>query len=481
MQKYLLLILLFTLILPVNSQENNDGDRFIRCQNITSELNLQTACQQYISCSYEQDCLGQLIVSTLQQCWAKNLNYCEERSTLYAIAITDGKNFYNLSGDVDPLLTSVSAFDAGDYAAAAKAIESAMTTNPERYFPFYTHYLALGIIHSASGNHELALQNYNEAINIHFFSPLTFYFRGRLYESMGNTDHAYRDYYTYNELASSYLKSVLPLDYFTYSLPEAENWMAYPVLSRGDGIVAISIEDLTLQPNFLAQIAILDNGRTLAVSNFSTEILFMYPNFASPNILFLEQNEVDSQRYTLTMIYQDHPSSTALEFHMRIFPHYAEYIETTSFFEGEGVTSGVLFPSGEPDPRLNIDNRPCAGLAISHIQLGDEVVGNYVDGDGFWIMKTEPTDDSDRVFENPQAYFEKRTNSEQFIVQDGPVCSDDAIWWRIASGEIEGWMPESYKTSYFMMPFELREAWWQLPNRFPSPAESLGLNDEPPP
>jgi tetratricopeptide (TPR) repeat protein len=458
MRKLLPLLVVFLLVLPSHGQDYRD-QYIASCQELDARFEVDDNCEWYADCifSSRDDCFASLNIALLRECWTARLALCEERTMLYAIAIDD--TGYNFSGTVPALRSAVSAFDVEDYESAARYIE--IELNKPNYFPFYPHYLALGVIHSVIGNHDIAQENFSQSILTQFYNPWAFYYRGRSYEAVGDTEHGIRDYYTYNALATPLVKATLPLSNFRYRLPDIEHWIAYPILSRSRGPCCTIFEDLTLQRSFAVQIARLDNDRTVAVANLVSDT-----ESITPPILFLERTDSNLIHYTIAMPRQDilgSYDSGGNQLDIIVFPNYIVYMETLSCCEGSFTAGGILLPVGELDPRIGAaEKRSCPGLPISHIQIGDTFVAS--DFFGFTDLRVSPSSNGDTLFDNPLLAREG-TRDMEFIVQQGPVCADDSVWWYVSSNKVEGWMRESLGTTYNMIPTDVWDEWvWYWDN-----------------
>jgi tetratricopeptide (TPR) repeat protein len=450
-----ILILLFIFLLSMLSlsyaqEDDYLGEYIEHCRQVETPLDIDEVCEEFVICYMElghPDCFDKLVLELLGQCVMMELTGCEERSVVYAVGMY-GPPYVPLVV-VNRLHTMVVNFDIKDYAVALGSLLS--LRNEQSYYPHYTHYLALGIVYNTMDDYEAAIESFSESIVIQFDNPLAFYFRAWSYEALGDIEHAARDYYSYDLLASTEIKSTLPEPELHYELPDMDDWVIYPVRWSSSSPGGGNTYDMTLEPGIAGQLTFLDDGDTLAITDLTPQ---------SSNLMFLSQIADDASRYTLVMDTQGVSGmlgGSTTEIYLRVFSDYITY-EIRSYGGEAGATiQGVILPQEAVDPRLQLENRVCAGLPLSFIQIGDDVYSTSE----FYPLNpyTEPDEQSEVI----------AADDSSLHVEDGPICTDETIWWQVSFGENIGWIPENSGNSYNFASYNLTR---------PTLAELLGLNEE---
>jgi serine/threonine protein kinase len=131
----------------------------------------------------------------------------------------------------------------------------------------------------------------------------------------------------------------------------------------------------------------------------------------------------------------------------------------TATSEVSQTSTSTLIPSFTPSPSLTLTSspeasqtgaaqatwQPCVGVYPSRLHVGDKAFISY-DPPLPNRVRTQPNTDADVVgFLQP---------GEQMIILDGPVCSNQWIWWRVRSlgTGMTGWTAEGDATNYWLVP-----------------------------
>ena len=153
------------------------------CAQVESPLDVSTACDVQINCLYNTatiNCLETTLVQLIQSCDTFDTILCVDVAVLTMIAIDDAiLNFQAMDSTVQ-LNNSLSAFMAGDYQTAIDLYEN--VTLALNYFPHDILELGLGILYLRFDNPDVALIQFDRSLNLEFYNPIAFYYRGNTYD-----------------------------------------------------------------------------------------------------------------------------------------------------------------------------------------------------------------------------------------------------------------------------------------------------------
>jgi tetratricopeptide (TPR) repeat protein len=452
-KRTLIMLFIFLLTMPIllYGQEDDYLEEFIeRCRQLETPFDTNNLCEEFIVCNMELghlDCFDKLVLELLDQCDLMELTGCEERSVVHAVGMYEPP--YASLAVVNKLHTMAVNFEIEDYAVALGAPLS--LRDEAYYYPHYTHYLALGIVYHRVNDYEAAIESFSESIAIHFENPLAFYFRAKSFEALGDIEHASRDYYLYDLLASTEIKSALTERELVYELSNMDDWVIYPVRRSSSSPGGGNSYDMTLEPGIATQLIFLDDGDTLAITGLTP---------ANPDLMFLSQAADDATRYALVMDTQGVSGmlgGSTTEIYLTVVSGYMIYEIRSYGGEAGSTTQGVILPQESVDPRLQLENRVCRGLPLSYIQIGDDVhsTSEFYPLDPY----IEPNEQSEVI----------AADDSSLHVEDGPICTEDTIWWQVSFGENVGWIPENSSNSYNFVSYDRTR---------PTLAELLGLDGE---
>lgn len=181
------------------------------------------------------------------------------------------------------------------------------------------------------------------------------------------------------------------------------------------------------------------------------------PVTESEDFMFFTKDSENSNQYTLTRNVQGYPGTLGSgdTLFITVLPDYFTYQLDSHGGEGGTTQDGIILPTDEPDPRINLSNRACEGLPLSLITIGVEVTGRR------FRLKTTP---------DMQGNFIEVGTPPLFTVTDGPICNDGFIWWYVIHSDGEGWLNENNDNWYTVLPY----SFYEEPR--PTIAEILGLD-----
>jgi hypothetical protein len=108
------------------------------------------------------------------------------------------------------------------------------------------------------------------------------------------------------------------------------------------------------------------------------------------------------------------------------------------------ATGSRLAPTVVPSPTARVVIwKPCPDAPTSRLKVGDLA----------YVSKDPPTPNRVRKEPNRQAEILGMINpGGSMEILEGPTCSDNWVWWHIKNADLNGWMAEGDKETYWMIP-----------------------------
>lgn len=405
-------------------------------------------CRTYATClvmNPTADCQSEQLILQYEDCQSMGRTDCEAYALL--LLSKSGLPFSALSDEEAGLLSrAFRSYLDSDYEAALSYMQEIFTGSGS--YSYYLLPIAYGILQSRNELHEEAIASYSMSIQLQYDNPLAYYFRAQAYGALGDTAHSARDAYRYSLQADEVLQTTFsPLE-VNFESPEMQSWLAYPVVGLGISPGGDRFSDLTILEPIPVELAVLDN-ETLALTSViaatSDELEFLSLVNPDSDIAFDLQRQLipDATQYAIVRNVQGYPGMCCGEGSLLVLTDYGDYFVYSSYgYGGEAgfETRGVLFPADFADPRESLPPRICEGLPRSHFAVGDRI--------GFWgsLVYSEPRNDSDA--------FSANLEENPATIIEGPVCTEDSIWWRIEYGEnnASAWIQETYNATYLELP-----------------------------
>lgn len=463
------------------------------CTDLTSELDISSICESVSNCEdTDANCLQKGTSILLDACRRNNLDNCEIRSILYWIINhhlqTDKWYLYHPDNFEPSFMATVTAFDNGDYENAILEYEDVV--NSDNYTTYFTLEIVHGLLYYVDGKYEQAFKHLSNSIDSEreifstrfseFNNSIAYYYRGQIYRLWGDEERALQDFYLYDSLAIPELKAQLPLSPFRLIMNNPQTWLLYPVFEHT--VYGGWYADHSMREPRNVLLSFANNGETLVVSGLLERDRYQEN---TPEILFLERDPEEPSDYYLNLNTPDYGIKQAT-YHLTITitPTHLEYYEIIWHIEGTLDTVAMLLKPSEPDIRQNVTNRLCDGSALSFINIGDSII-NMKDE---LSLVNEPNSDEEVEL---LSYVHFSDEVTPFIVQEGPICHDEKIWWQVTNGNLTGWLIEvnvkgydghrNPAPVYQIMPVDLLKSWRNeeayLRSIFPTPLEFLGLSD----
>jgi len=439
------------------------------CSQVESPLNVALACDVQINCLFNSaivNCSEATLVLLTQSCNGFDYQLCVDISVLTMIAIDDAILNFQPMDSTTQLNNSLNAFVTGDYQTAIDLYEN--ITLALDYFPHTILELGLGVLYLRFDNPDVALIQFDKSLNLEFYNPIAFYYRGNTYVQRENSVRALRDHYMYDLLAGSQVKAILPLQSFYIQIPNSEPWNLYPTYTLKQGLQQFSLQDNTRELAQSIVVSLLDDDETLVIADWLDIVAG-----TETEILFLERDPQNPLRYILNINQQDVPDtilSGKTEISVIVSPLYYElYLHSTQGNDNILVTY-IANTALETDVRLDNLQRICDGLPLSFLQVGIEIQALPPE------MQLTLWDDP--IVDDPLTTATMDSNESEFknfTVTEEAVCYDNQIWWQVSNGTLTGWLPEHNRLpedNYSVMPIELVNLWKVNP---PSPLQFLGL------
>lgn len=463
-----LLIVLVCLASTLSSIASTDAIDSARenCSRVESSLNVALGCDVQINCLFNTatiNCSELTLIQLVQTCRDFDIQTCVDVAALTTIAIDDAILQFQTIDSTVQLNNSLRAFLDGDYQTAIDLYEN--ITLSLDYFPHHILELGLGILYLRFDNPDVALIQFDKSLNLEFYNPVAFYYRGNTYEERGNSIRALRDHYLYDLLADTQLKIRLPLRSFRIQIPNSEAWSRYPIYTMGGINEAFSIADNTLEPLEPIVVSFVDDGETLVIADW---LDIVASNEAE--ILFFERDPQSPLRYILNINQQNVPNSVLsgkTEVSVVVSPGYLDlYVRST-----QGtitiLTTSLATVALESDRRIDNANRICDLASLSFMDVGIEVE-ILASSQASQLWESPDFDSISREF-----VFTEDEETKPFTVVDGGLCDSSAIWWEISNGTEMGWLPEHQYLSlkdYQLVPSDLYQLWQETP---PTPLQFL--------
>lgn len=403
------------------------------CNQVESPLDVSASCEYHINCIFNSatiNCTEYTLVYLITTCSNLNASTCVDVATLTMIAIDDAVLNYQTIDSTTQLNKSLKAYLALDYQTAIDFYEN--VTLALDYFPYYNLELGLGVLYLRFNNPDVARVKFDKSLNLEFYNPLAFYFRGNTYLQLDNSVRALRDHYMYDLLADPQVKSRLPLRAFTIQIPNSEFWNHYPVYTFVQDNGDFVIQDNTRVSANPIVVSFVDDDETLVIADWLDIVAG-----AETEILFLERDPENPLRYIMKIDQQDVPNSVVsgeTEISVVVSPtHLDLYLRSTQGDTHIQVAS-LARENDAPDTRLDSPLYICETAPLSFGELGTEIV----------IL---PSDQMMLLYETPDINSETSeliidTTAKPFTVIDGYVCDDTKIWWQISNGTQSGWIIE---------------------------------------
>lgn len=468
-----MIVRIFTIffVILVTSSVTASGDAIEtaieNCGQVESPLDVASACDDHVNCLFNTanvNCSETTLVQLTQSCDKLDIVLCVDVATLTVIAIDDAILSFQAVDSTTQLNNSLSAFIAGDYQTAIDLYEN--VTLALDYFPHTILELGLGILYLRFDNPDVALIQFDKSLNLEFYNPIAFYYRGNTYEQIENSVRALRDHYMYDLLADSQVKVTLPLRSFRIQVPNSEVWTLYPIYTLKRGIDKFALQDNTREFTQTIVVSLLDNEETLVIAEWLDIVAG-----TETEILFFERDPQNPLRYILNINQQDVPNtilSGKTEISIVVSPnHYELYLQSTQGNDTLLVTD-IASVFTELDMRLSNPKRICEGLPLSLLEVGMEIQP--------LPPQTQLTLWDDPIVNDPLSNIDTdQTNNsnKKFSIIDDPVCYDNQIWWQVSNGTLTGWLPENnslLEGNYSILSIDLVDLWQINP---PSPRQFL--------
>lgn len=440
------------------------------CTQVESPLNVAGACESHINCLFETatvNCIEGTLVNLIQNCSQFELSLCVDIATLTLIAMEAAILDYQTMDTTSQLNNSLQAFVEGDYQTAIDLYEN--ITLALDYFPHYILELGLGVIYLRFDNPDVALIQFDKSLNLEFYNPIAFYYRGNTYEQRDNEVRALRDHYLYDLLAETPLKATLPLRSFRIQISNSEPWNLYPIYALEQNGEQFLLRDSTLEPVQPIVVALVDGQETLVIAEWLDIVAG-----TDTEIIFLERDPENPLRYILNINQQDTPDnipSGKTEISIVVSPFLLEiYLDSTQGTDRTLITS-IANRIDESDIRDSNPKRICDGTPLSLLKLEDEIE--------LTATGAELTLWDDPIVEVPLINVDLGDeDTKPFRIVDRAVCYEGQIWWQVSNGNLGGWLPENQlvpEYSYAIMASPLLHIWR---DNSPSPLEFLNFNSQ---
>jgi len=463
------LILLIVLLSIIPTFASTDVIETARenCNLVESPLDVPVACEVHINCLFNSatvNCTEFTLVQLIATCIDLDIRTCVDVATLTMIAIDDAVLAYQTTDATTQLNNSLRAFLNNDFQTAIDLYEN--VTLSLDYFSHYNLELGLGILYLRFDNPDVALIQFDKSLNLEFYNPVAFYYRGNTYQQTGNSVRALRDHYLYDLLADTQVKALLPLRSFTIQIPNSRRWNQYPIYTMEQDNGALSLSDNTLDPLRPIVVSFVDNDETLVIADWLDIVAG-----DETEILFFERDPASPLRYILNINQQDVPNSVLsgkTEISVVVNPEHLDlYLKSTLGNQTLLVTS-MAREVIEADARINSPARICDGASLSRLDVDVQV--QILPSDRPILLWDEADTDSAST-----ELLIQRDTEKPFTATDGFVCDGTTVWWQISNGTQSGWIPEHDRlmpSQFQLLPIELAEGWMETP---PTPLQFLDI------
>ncbi len=460
----ILLVIVIIFSLPISADNDAIETSRENCNHVESPLDVAFGCEVHINCMFNSaivNCTEYTLIRLITTCTNFDAHTCVDVALLTTIAIDDAILDYQMMDSTTQLNNSLNAYLNQEYQTAIDLYEN--VTLSLDYFPHHMLELGLGVLYLRFNNSDVARIQFDKSLNLEFYNPVAFYYRGNTYLQLNNSVRALRDHYMYDLLADPQLKTRLPLRAFTIQIPNSQRWNYYPVYTLEHDNMTFRLQDDTLDLVRSIVVSFVDDGKTLVIADWLDIVAG-----SETEILFLERDPENPLRYILTIDQQDAPNSilsSATEISVVVTPtHLDLYLYS---IQGDSTLriASIASETNEPDIRTDRTSQLCDNALLSFVTPGAEIE-ILTDYQQVYLWE----------FPDPESDFEELIQDETgkpFSVVDGFVCDDEVIWWEISNGTQSGWVTEHDMVlvgSYQLFPSVLNELWTETP---PTPLQFL--------
>lgn len=397
------------------------------------------ACIAYAECLVSgvrnSECEAQFTEAMLTLCEGEP---CEDdvlfNLALVIVAVDHVLDGYPKSGFQNSLINALANYEVQDNAVVWAVLSRAFEDYRHRLLPY-----AIGLVQARGALIDQALESYDMTEATQFFTPLVYYSRGYLYQTLEDDTRASRDFYTFQVFQAAHpaLAALsVPVVEATDVLPGSETWVLYPLATYGSSPGGETERNLFHRPAREIEIAHRDEDGIMALAGIFEPDVFWDQQI--PHVLFFScTDDMCSRPLGLQETYLGLNAGGALidltwesdSAWLTITIYGSESLSETRYI--------VLFPSA-PDPRPPVT---CAAGGYSRLQNGDSAFATF----GF-IQVHEAADEDSTVL------FQGRIDSLVTITSD-LRCSDDGNWYsaRLPDGTT-GWVREAVDGAYQLTP-----------------------------
>jgi hypothetical protein len=428
----------------------------------SADTPLAGLCRDYAICLIENpvstaDCQINAVVSLYEMCQQEDRDNCE----IYSLLRLNTLNLpYTLLSTVEQEKrdSALRQYATGD-ADTALALMQEIFDDNGRFMRTYQFLLpvAYGVLQHENSLYAESIDSYNFSIEQQYDNPLAYYFRSQAYTRLNNIERATRDACTYQAQADANLQATfapLPTD---CNEPVTENWIAYPMMAATFSPGGTELFDATLMDAVPVRLAVLDDN-VLALSSLTSaeddtlEYLESAESFDDTSYAAHFFQSLNADGYGLIRAVQGYPGlCCSAGSNILVVEDGSRYLyERVDLSGGEAATTfwGLLLPADAPNPRAALPERTCEGLPRSNLSIGETIRPLH----GMQPVRIYP--EPDTAGESEVLTWNHPPYPAQTI-QEGPVCTDDSIWWRVADNndnDVSGWVQEAENMQYYLLP-----------------------------
>ncbi len=439
---------------PLHAQDDNpyqdgcDSAPQTQIASISKAFDYAGACSAYRACantdngSIPESCQLEALRVLSASC-VSDSTVCRQTALLYASAIQSFISLDVWGADpavqaqiLDGIVRGLTAFQRGDYAAAAQAYALDDTSG----VGIHMLPLARAVIDQALNKPADALTELNTGLSAAPADPLLLLVQAEVYGGMGAAERASIDVEILRQdTASSPELSALvaPLvAQYPFDASRLQDWTLYPVLYWGGGPGGGEESDESQSAPRTIRMGMYQDQTVILAIDLDENNSACYSAQICLNWITLAG---DGSNYDA-----DFPLVLENSSHIHLTRMGDVWIgsENRTEFEGSATYNYIITPAGSADPRADLQGARCG--VISRLQPNMTDVSSMWDPNNSISMYDKP---------NGKAIAHPDAQTATYSITGKGECDHDVMWWPVRDDQGDvGWMAENSAQNYLLLP-----------------------------